>query len=327
MITDNCDWGNSLLVIGQRQEFRTTHRLLIGFAALWLSGCSVNRFAVNILGDALADGGSVYAIDNDPQLIREALPFGLKTFESLLQISPDHEGLLLAASRGFTAYAFILQHETECDDNLDSEQRRKRLVRIRHLFLRGHDYALAGLAARHDSFVTQLRGNPHDAIEATGQADTPFLYWAGAALGGAISSSQSDLNLLADLPLAGALVQRVLELDESYDHGAAHEFFIAYEANRPGGSTERARKHYRRALELSSGRRASVHLALAEAVAIKEQNLAEFRRLLADVMAVNPEKHLEFRLVNELARQRALWLEKHTEEFFIDTSSLKEKVR
>ena len=310
-----------------RKEIRKPRSFLVLIAALWSSGCSVNRFAVNILGDAWAGGGSVYATDNDPELIREALPFGLKTFESLLRISPDHEGLLLAASRGFTGYAFMLQQETECGDNLDGEQRRERLIRIRNLFLRGRDYALRGLAARHLDFVHRLRQNPIPALAATSITDAPFLYWAGVALGGAISSSKGDLNLLADLPVTGALVRRVLELDESHDHGAAHEFFIAYEANRPGGSTEQARKHYRRALELSGGQRASLHLALAEAVSVKQQDLAEFRDLLARAMAVRVERYPEFRLVNALARQRAYWLEKHTEEFFIDAPSPKEFIR
>jgi len=303
---------------------RHLRSLLIAFAALSLSGCSVNRFAVNILGDALAGGGGVYTADNDPELIREALPFGLKIFESLLQISPNHEGLLLTASRGFTAYAFILQHETERNDKPDSEQRRRSSVRIRNLFLRGRDYALGGLAARHADFVNRLRENPIATLAATTKEDVPFLYWAGAALGGAISVAKGELNLLVELPLAGAMVQRVLELDESYDRGAAHEFFIAYEAARPAGSTERARKHYRRALELSGGQRASVHLTLAEAVSVKEQNLAEFRALLSAAMLVPIETIPELRLVNALARQRAAWLAKHIEDFFVDAPPLKE---
>ncbi len=50
-----------------------------------LSGCSaMQRVAVNRLGDALAEGSSVYATDDDPDLVGAALPFGLKTIESLL---------------------------------------------------------------------------------------------------------------------------------------------------------------------------------------------------------------------------------------------------
>ena len=64
--------------------------LLMG--ALALSGCSLKRLAVNRLGDALSSGASVYATDDDPELVGAALPFGLKTIESLLLQSPHHKG-------------------------------------------------------------------------------------------------------------------------------------------------------------------------------------------------------------------------------------------
>jgi len=63
-----------------------------------LPGCSVRQMAINKAGDALASSGTTFAADDDPELIREALPFGLKTYESLLAESPGHRGLLLAAA-------------------------------------------------------------------------------------------------------------------------------------------------------------------------------------------------------------------------------------
>src|SRR4051812_11233271 len=80
--------------------------LLIILVALG-SGCSVRRFAINKIGDALASGASTYESDDDIQLVGEALPFGLKLLESLLVESPRHEGLLQAACQGFTTYAYV----------------------------------------------------------------------------------------------------------------------------------------------------------------------------------------------------------------------------
>ena len=69
-----------------------------------LTACSVKRTAVDIVGNAISGGAGSYASDDDPELIREALPFGLKTYESLLEVSPEHQALLLSAARGYTAY-------------------------------------------------------------------------------------------------------------------------------------------------------------------------------------------------------------------------------
>ncbi len=83
--------------------------LLVMLVSMALAACSVKQMAVNVIGDALAGGAGVYASDNDPELVREAIPFGLKTYERLLEVSPDHRGLLLAAANGFVAYAFLLK--------------------------------------------------------------------------------------------------------------------------------------------------------------------------------------------------------------------------
>jgi uncharacterized protein HemY len=123
---------------------------------------------------------------------------------------------------------------------------------------------------------------------------------------------------LGDLPLAGELVGRVLALDESYDAGRAHEFFIAYEGGRPNGSAAEARAHYRRALALSEGKRASVYLALAESVVLREQDLDEFEALIDAALAVDPESNPSLRLVNTIARQRAEWLRARLPDLFFD---------
>jgi len=298
--------------------------IFITFSISVLGGCSIRQSAVNLLGDALSSGGGAYASDDDPELIGEALPFGLKMFESLLEVSPDHRGLLLAASRGFTAYAFLIQDRADRLDATDLAEAQRFRARARRLYLRGRDYALRGLAVAHPSFFAEMRKNQGVALAATTKDDVPFLYWAGASWAGAVSAAKSDPDLLIDLPLAGALVDRVLALDENYDAGAAHEFFVSYEASRPGGSTAKARAHYRKVLDISGGQRTSVYLALAENVAIREQNLAEFKKLIAAVLTIDPDNHPQFRLVNTVARRRAVWLESRAYDLFLEFEPRKE---
>ncbi len=288
--------------------------LLIGA----LAACSVKRMAVDIVGDALSGGGGVYMTDDDPDLVREALPFGLKTYESLLDVSPRHEGLLLAAAKGFASYAFLLQKRADPLEATDLAHARELRARASRLYLRGRGYALRGLEAAHPGFTAALRRDAAAALATTDVHDVAFLYWAGAAWAGALSAAKDDLDLIAELPTAGALVGRVLELDETFERGVAHEFFISYEGGRPGGSVAQARRHYQRALDISGDLRASVHLALAEAVTVKEQNLAEFRSLIAAALAVNPDRAPKLRLVNTIARRRAQWLESRIPDLFVD---------
>ncbi len=60
--------------------------------AVLTTGC-IRKFAISKLGDALAQSGTTFASDGDPDLIQAAVPFGLKPIESLLAESPRHRGL------------------------------------------------------------------------------------------------------------------------------------------------------------------------------------------------------------------------------------------
>lgn len=289
------------------------------------AGCSIRSLATESVADALSGNGGVFAQDGDPELVRDAVPFGLKTYESLLADLPEHKGLLLALAGGFTqyAYAFVMEDADRLDAK-DLARARELRARARGLFIRGRNFALRGLEVEHPGFVLALKKDRSAALAELTVEDVPFLYWAGASWAAAIMSAKDDLDLVAELPLAGVLLHRVLELDETYNKGAIHELLISYEGGRPeamGGSAARARVHYARALELSGGLRASVHLALAEAVSVREQNLREFRRLVSAAGAVDPEADPDQRLVNVISRRRAAWLQSRIPDLFLDDDS------
>ena len=292
------------------------------FVVFWSTGCSVRRYAINKLGDALADTGTTFASDDDPELIRGALPFSLKLIESLLAESPRHQGLLLAAASGFTqySYAFVQQEADEMEprDLGEAERLRKR---ARRLYLRARNYGIRGLEVRHRDFASSLRQNPKQTVEQASRVDVPLLYWTAASWGAAISISKDDPELIADLPAVEALIDRALQLEESYDSGAIHGFLITYEPSRPGAKGdpyERSRGHFERALALSSGQLASPLVALAEAVSISKQDRKEFESLLGRALAIQVDAKPEWRLVNLVMQRRARWLLSRTDELFLE---------
>ena len=130
-----------------RSRFLGTRRslhpcLLPAVLALLLgSGCSMKTVAANKLGDALAQGGTTFSGDDDPDLIRAAVPFSLKLMESLLNASPQHPGLLLATASGFTqySYAFVQQEADELEDK-DVAAATHMRERARRLYLRARSY-------------------------------------------------------------------------------------------------------------------------------------------------------------------------------------------
>lgn len=292
-----------------------THLLALMIAASAAASCSPARFAADLAGKAMEGGGGVYASDPDPELVKEALPFALKTIEGLIQVSPRNDDLRLAAARGFAGYAYLLK-ETEASRPGTAEERRTTDRRIARLFLRGRDQGIAGLEVRHPGLRKALKDGGR-ALEATTKDDVELLYWTGVAWAGAISSNKRDLAMMADLPMAAAMVKRVAELDDAYDGGAAEEFLMLYEAGHPGGSLEAAENHYHRAVELSDGLSASAYVGYAESVAVARQDLGAFRRALASALAIDVDAAPQHRLTNVLAQRRAHRLLEKIDTLFI----------
>jgi predicted anti-sigma-YlaC factor YlaD len=294
--------------------------LLLG--SLMVSGCSLQRFAANRLGDALASGSSVYATDNDPELVGAALPFGLKTIESLLLQSPHHRGLLLAATSGFTQYSYAFV-QTRADFAEDSDLARAKELREEadSLYRRALDYGLRGLEEVQPGMRTMLKSNPDAALARFRAADVPLLYWTAIAWGAAISLNKTDTELGAGLPQVEALMIRARALDEGYAGGAIYDFFIVYEGGRPtaaGGSVERARANLERALQLSKGLRAAPLVSFAETVDVGLQNRAEFIKLLNQALAIDVNALPEQRLANIIAQRRARWLLARMDRLFVE---------
>jgi hypothetical protein len=287
-----------------------------------LGGCSLKNMAMNSVADALSEGnGTAITGDNDPQFISEALPFSLKMMEIILESTPEHTGLLTATAAGFVQYGhgFVLYPAAGLEYS-DYDHFLIERNRAKQFFLRARDYGLRALAINHFAIDLQLRENPQKALQETTVEDVPALYWTGAAWASALSTDKGDMSLIADLPIIEALMEKALELDESWDNGAIHEFFIVYDASRSehaGGGYKSAEKHMNRAMELNGGSSISPLVSYAESACIQQQNLDHFRNVLSAVMAFDVDQYPQNRLANILAQSKAQYLLDNSDRYFI----------
>src|SRR5678815_41125 len=240
-----------------------------------LPACSVKHVAVNALGNALAEGGSSYARDDVPDLVWEAVPFGLKTVDGLLEEAPRHKGLLFAAASGFVQYGYgRVQQEADFIEARDLARATELRTRSRRLYLRALGYGFRGLHVDFPGLRDRLRTEGAAALLRTRKEHVPLLYFTGLSWFAAISVSKDDSELTADQSQAEALMRRALALDESYDRGALHDFFISWEGRGEsvGGSFARARTHLERAEALAGGKRVSALVNFAETVSVAQQD-------------------------------------------------------
>jgi predicted anti-sigma-YlaC factor YlaD len=285
------------------------------------ASCSVERLATNKLADTLADSGTTYAADDDPELVGAALPFSLKLMESVLASAPTHRGLLAATSAGFSQYAFAwVQQEGDELALDDSDRAWVEWNRARKLYLRARDYGLRGLDVALPGFSTELRSDHAAAVQRATAAEADLLYWTAVSWAAAVSLGKDDPALVADLPTVAALIDRALAVDEDWDRGAIHAFLISFGMARPdveGDRVAMVKRHFDRAIELSQGHAAGPWLAWAESVCIPQEDHGCFVNALQAALRIDPSAEPSSRLVNTLMQRRAHWLLAHSDRWIL----------
>lgn len=286
-----------------------------------LTGCAmVQHKAVGMVASTLASSGDVFTRDDDLELVGDAIPFGLKLYESLLDSAPKNKDLLIATCSNFTQYgvayleteAMVLGEAQHHDEVAHLNQRALKL------YLRAKGYCLRAMEVRFPGIGQKLLTDPVPALAKAEKKDVPLLYWMAASWGSAISLGVDKPDIVIDMPVVRALADRALALDESWSKGAIHEMFVSLDSlpEALGGSPAKAREHFARAVDLQKGQSPGPYVALATGVAMPAQDRAEFEKLLQTALAIDPEKDPSVRLVTLVQQRRARALLDHIDTMF-----------
>ncbi|MEI6055009.1 MAG: TRAP transporter TatT component family protein [Lentisphaerota bacterium] len=301
-------------------------------AVIILSGCGtiVRKAAVNQVAQTFANEKTWAVInsENDPELVWDSMPVAMKAMEVMLAQDPTNSQIKLVLAIAYVSYAQgNLAQNAQMTKNTDYNRSKHLSHRAHNLSLRGRDYALSALDSKYTDFSKNIRINMQATLAQTTIEDVPCLYWAAAGWAGGISSNINDMENVADLPVSVAMMQRALELDEYYNDGAIHEFFIAYEARQPNATKEnmaQSKIHFDKVVEYTHGERAYPYVVYAESVAVKTQDVKLFDEMLGNALKVNPNEVMKWRLVNTIAQERAAWLQTQKELLFVDFEEIKE---
>ena len=114
------------------------------------------------------------------------------------------------------------------------------------------------------------------------------------------------------------LLRRIVELDETYQHGSAHVYLGVLAMVVPpsmGGRPEESRYHFERAIELSSGKNLMSKVVFAERYARQVFDRPLYDRLLREVLDASPDEP-GFTLINTVAQAKARELLAEGNDFF-----------
>ncbi len=296
-----------------------------GMVLLALGGCSIQKLAMKRVADMLSsEESTVFTGDADIDLVGDALPFALKLYESILETVKDSPELYLATGKAFALYArAYVQMPAEMLPQERFEDRQRGEKRAKALYLRAQAYIARGLELRRPGLSRRIMEGDdwQGAIAEARREDAPWLYWGALAWMGAFSTNTFDFEAMLTLPRVAAMIERVLAFDDGFDAGGAHEILVTYYGSLPpdlGGSDEKARTHYEKAVALSGGLKAGPYVALALAVSVKTQNAAEFKGLLGKALAIDIDRAPSLRLLNAVSQRQAAWLLDHIDDYFLE---------
>lgn len=290
--------------------WRLSWLLAVAVAGIPLAGCgAIKGMAINSVADTLAKGtGDTFTRDNDVELIRDASAFALKLYESLLESVPTNKDLLIATCGGFTQYAYgFIQTDAIVLGEAHHDEVVKLNERALNMYVRARDYCLRAMDVRFRGVRAELSKDAAAALKRAKKTDVDLLYWTAASWGSAISLGVDKPDLIVDLPTVRALAERALALDARWNNGAIHEMMISLDSlpEAIGGSPDRAREHFNRAVEIQKGRTPGPYVALALGVSVPAQNVEEFKKLLGAAMAIDPKANPSTQLVTLITQRRA----------------------
>jgi hypothetical protein len=275
----------------------------------------MTKLAVGTQAEVMKTASPVIEEQTDYEFARSAIPGTLMQVDGMLRVTPDDERLLLLGARGFASYAygFVEDEADRAELRGDMEQADYDRGRARGLYLKGRDLGIRLIEQSAPEIKAQLKRDPDTLknylkAELTDKEHAAALFWTGYAWGSAIGVSRDDISLVADLALATALVERSVELDETFYNAAGHTFLGVVNSSRGqaiGGDPKKGKEHFERAIALTKRKALLTLVNYAQWYAVQEQNRALFDALLKEVLDAPAPVPAPLALPNTIAKRRA----------------------
>lgn len=271
--------------------------------AVFVSGCS--SIVSSATASMAADLSAAIQDQDDPELVREAIPAFLLLLDSMVRSSPDNAATLGVAAELYAVYGTAFTSDP---------------VRARVLTRRARRYGLRALCADDKGAcgIENLRFDQYEqAVNRIDANAAAALYSYSIASLAYIRAHSADFGAIADLPKAEVALNRLLVIDAT-DAAAVNMYLGILNTLRPpalGGKPDVGRAYFETALELSAGKDLSVKVEYARGYArlVYDRDLHD--RLLNEVLA-GEVNQAGYTLVNSLAHQQARELLASADEYF-----------
>ncbi len=275
--------------------------LILLFVVFSLGACT--SMITSRLGNNLS---SAILNQDDPETVKAGAPAYLLLLDSLIEGNPKDIPILIAGARLYSVYAAVFVENVE---------------RAQRMSTKAKNYARRAVCLQYDNFCTVDQGaftTMLPVLHESRYKDLPALYTYALAWALWIQNHSDDWAAVAELPKIEAMLNRVVEQRDDFEHGQAHLYLGILHSQRPpalGGKPELARQHFEKALKHSQGQDLMVKVEYAKRYGrmMFEQELHD--RLLNEVLNANAVAP-GYTLSNVLAQRQARELLQSSADYF-----------
>jgi hypothetical protein len=273
-----------------------------------LCGCSIEQYAVRKVANVMDAGMDVIMHENDLHIAEISLLSNIKLIETLIAIDPKNEKLLLFATMGYGSYALGY-----LEDSLPE--------RASNIYLRGKEYGLRILREK-KGFQEAEKGDLESfekVLKTFSKDDIPYIFWSAYNWGNYINLNLHDPEIISDFSKVNAMMQFVLDHDETYYYGGAHLYFGTTLSKMPavlGGNLTKSKEHFEKCISISKGNFLMVYVYYARMYAVATQDEELFAELLNKAITTPYNIDKDLVLPNVLAQKKAKYHLANFENYF-----------
>ncbi len=273
-----------------------------------LGACSMAQLTVKASMPMIEGGMLALNRESDLLLAEAAMPPNIELMEGMLINDPDNQALRNYAAQAYYGYAYGFIEDS-------NPQRAARLYK------RGLNHALHNLQQTgiDKNILTGDLKTIEQYLSDTDKDDVASLFWAASNWAKWIDHNRHDASAIADLPRAVLIMQRVIELDETFFMAGPHLFFAVYYGSRSpmlGGNFSLSEKHFDRARQLNKLPLLLIDLLQAEYLDRQKFEQNTFHKRLTELLSANADVNPDTALINHIAKQKAqLFLDKESQWF------------
>jgi len=268
----------------------------------------MDKFVIRQTGALLDYGVLALYEETDLKLAEQAMASDIKLLEGMIKGDPENEHLLLLTAQALAGYALGFAEDEEPE-------------RAKVFYLRAKEYGLRVLR-QNDEFAEADTGSLDAYKNAINNLDEDYLealFWTGFAWAGWINLSIDNPRAMIELTRVDILMNRVLEIDETFFHGSTHLYYGSIWGIKPrmlGGDPEKAKEHFEKNLEITNGKFLLTYVYYARFYAARVLDEDLFNSFVVKIEETPADVLPGFQFLNMIAKKKVTYLKDFGADWF-----------